>query len=123
MTKSKLLCVGDDVGFRNLGRSLLRTFRYDVSLAESGIRAVNLLNVWHPDVAIVDSHMVGMGGAELAWKIKRLAPHVPVILVSDCQSIVEEAPLFLDAASDKCAPIAQLIVQIEALAPFSARSL
>ena len=69
------------------------------------------------------SHMVGTGGAELAWKIKRQAPHVPVILVSDRQSIVEEAPLFLDAASDKLAPIAQLIVQIEALVPFKVRSL
>ena len=122
VVKKRILCVGDDAGFLNLGRLLLLNPGYQVWVAESGLRALNLLNARKPDVAIIDSQVLGTNGAELASKIKRLAPTVFVILVSDCQSVVEEATLFLDAASLKGEPVAQLAIQIEASAQFKIQS-
>ena len=122
IVKTRILCVGDDAGFLNLGRLLLQNPGYQVWVAESGLRALNLLNARKPDVAIVDSQVFGTNGSELASKIKRLAPSVFVILVSDCQSMVKEASLFLDAASPKSDPVARLAIQIEASEQFKIQS-
>jgi hypothetical protein len=44
--------------------------------------------------------------------LKHESPETPVIMVSGCQSVVEEAPRFVDAAVAKGSPVGDLIDKV-----------
>jgi len=115
MTGLTLLCVDDDAATRELYRTLFTTYGYDVVVAEDGHQALKTFSTHDIGAAIVDYEMPGLRGSELAAAIKRNNPDVPVLIVSGCQSIVEDAPRFVDAALPKGTPISGLVEKVEAL--------
>jgi CheY-like chemotaxis protein len=115
MTRSKLLCVDDDAAVRELYRILLGSFGYEVVVAENGAEALQLFRLREFDAVILDYEMPGMNGGELAAEIKRRSSLVPIIMVSGCQPVVEEAPRFVDAAVAKGARMDRLLEKLEML--------
>jgi CheY-like chemotaxis protein len=113
----KLLCVDDDPGIREFYATLLGTHGYEVVLAGSGRQALNLFHRRGEsiDAVITDYEMPEMSGPELAAELKRFNPSLPVIMVSGSRPVVEEAPLFVDAALAKGAPIQQILDEIRGL--------
>jgi CheY-like chemotaxis protein len=116
MIRPRLLCVDDDAAVRELYRKILGSFGYDVLVAEDGAHALKLFHPRHIDAVILDYEMPGMKGSEVAAELKRRSPGIPIIMVSGCPSVVEEAPRFVDAAIPKGSPVGSLLDRLEALA-------
>lgn len=115
MTRPKLLCVDDDASVRELYRILLGSFGYEVVVAENGAQALQLFRPREIDAVILDYEMPGMNGGELAAEIKRRSSLVPIIMVSGCQPVVDEAPRFVDAAVAKGSRMDRLLEKLEML--------
>ena len=122
MTRPKLLCVDDDAGVRELYRVLFASYGYHVTLAEDGNRALDLFRSQRFDGVVVDHEMPGLKGSEVAAVLKHESPDTPVIMVSGCQSVVEDAPRFVDAAVAKGSPVGLLMDKVRVLLGSGART-
>ncbi len=117
MRRAKLLCVDDDPGVREFYGNLFASHNYEVVPVASGREALSVLRS-HPfqiDAVISDYDMPGMTGPELAAQVKLLRPEMPVLIVSRSQSVLEEAPHFVDGAMEKGAPIHELLGRVKLL--------
>jgi CheY-like chemotaxis protein len=115
MTRPTLLCVDDDATVRELYRVLLGSYGYEVIVAENGWKALRLFDPNQIDAVILDYEMPGLRGSEVAAEIKRRNPDVPVVMMSGCASVVEDAPRFVDAAVAKGAPVGCLVDKVSTL--------
>jgi CheY-like chemotaxis protein len=115
MAKRTLLCVDDDSTFRELYKNLLGSHGYEVTVAANGRQALKLFLSRKIDAVLTDFEMPEMTGAELAARLKRLRPELPVVLVSGTKSVVERPPEAVDASVAKGAPVSKLVDQLESL--------
>lgn len=81
--RSKILVVDDNPDMREYIRKLLHSF-YDVTLAQNGRVALEILETFTPDAIISDIMMPEMDGVELLREIKQngKTSKIPVILLS-----------------------------------------
>jgi DNA-binding NtrC family response regulator len=123
MKRARLLCVGEDARIRASYERLLGDRGYDVIAAGGGNQALCLLKTpeTQVDAVICDYDMHDMNGAELAAKLKHYDPKVAVIMVSNCQPVLEEATHFVDAALPKGAPAELVLSEVEELLGHSAQ--
>ncbi len=112
MNRPRLLCIDDDAAIRELYRVLFGSYGYQVVLAEDGSSALQLFRSQDFDGVVVDYEMPGLKGSEVAAVLKHESPDTPVIMVSGCQSVVEEAPRFVDAAVAKGSPVGTLVEKV-----------
>ena len=79
-----ILLVEDDTALREVTRRMLVRGGYDVLVAEDAVGALELLreNAGRISLVVSDIVMPGMSGAELAEKIERTRPGLPVLLMS-----------------------------------------
>jgi DNA-binding NarL/FixJ family response regulator len=80
----RLLLVDDHALFRSGLRTILAEFD-DVTVvgeAESGNRALPLVERRHPDVVIMDLHMPGMSGAEATRRVHESSPRTAVVMLT-----------------------------------------
>lgn len=115
MAKRKLLCVDDDSGIRKFYKDMFGCHGYDVTVAASGREALKLFLSRKVDAVVTDMEMPGMTGTELAAKLKRLRPELPVVLVSGSKAAVETPPKAVDASLPKGAPITKIIDQMDSV--------
>jgi CheY-like chemotaxis protein len=115
MAKRSLLCVDDDSGFRQLYKNLLGSHGFDVTVAANGRQALKLFLSRRIDAVLTDFEMPGMTGEELAGRLKRLRPELPVLLVSGSKSVLENVPKTVDASIPKGSSVANMINQVENL--------
>jgi signal transduction histidine kinase/CheY-like chemotaxis protein/ligand-binding sensor domain-containing protein len=78
----KILVVDDNATNRKILKTQLEMWKFVPLLAESGKEALSLLSQHQIDMVITDMQMPEMDGAQLAEKIKKLHPELPVILLS-----------------------------------------
>jgi len=114
MAKRRLLCVDDDSAFRQLYKDLLGSYGYDVTVAANGRQALKLFLSRKIDAVLTDLEMPEMTGAELAARLKRLRPELPVVLVSGSGDL-SEARHSVDASIPKGTSITKLVDQVETL--------
>src|SRR5437868_1061194 len=79
---AKILVIDDEQGIRNLLDTLLRMKGYDVVLAASGRKGVELVRRERPDVVVLDLNMPEMGGIAVLQQIRTLKPDQPVIVLT-----------------------------------------
>jgi CheY-like chemotaxis protein len=115
MIGPRLLYVEDDARVRKLYQQLLTNLGYSVVVARDGHQALQLFDPASTDAVLVDYQLPDMNGGQIAAELKRRCPTVPVIMVSGCEPILQEAPHFVDAAVAKGAPVQELADQIELL--------
>ena len=79
-----ILLVEDDPLVRSTVRRLLERHEYQVLEASNGQDALALVTVRHGEIDLVLSDMVmpGMGGTELAVRVRTLSPLLPVLLMT-----------------------------------------
>lgn len=82
-SKPQILVVDDDPSIRESLTMLLKSVGYDVSMAESGMSAVSLLNVAQPDLIVTDINMPKMSGLQLISHVRTQYPAISVIAMSD----------------------------------------
>ncbi len=88
-----VLCVDDTVEVRTLVQRLL-SHRYTVLEADDGLRGIEMAKQVRPDLVLLDMHMPGLTGYEVATRIKSLMPQVPVIaLTADVTADIRERVL------------------------------
>jgi len=84
--KRTLLIVDDEEGPR---QSLRIVFKddYNILLAETGNKAVDLVKHHSVDAAVLDIRMSGMSGVELLGKLKEIDPAIEVIMLTAYETI------------------------------------
>ncbi len=87
MEKFKVLIVDDEVDFRETIVKRLRDRNLEVSDAESGMAALDLLASQDIDVVVLDVKMPGMDGIETLREIKKKWPLVEVIMLTGHASV------------------------------------
>ena len=80
--KRRILVVDDDVDIREFLCDLLASWNCLPIPAASGCEAIRILQQRSIDVVMLDLAMPIMDGAETLREIKRLAPDLPVIMMS-----------------------------------------
>jgi CheY-like chemotaxis protein len=81
-TMPRILVVDDDMSVRLATQTLLEEEGYDVVVADSGRRGIEVIAEAAFDAVIVDIFMPGMDGLETIKAFNRHAPGVPVIAMS-----------------------------------------
>jgi two-component system, response regulator, stage 0 sporulation protein F len=74
--------IDDEEGIRNLLDTLLDWKGYDVILADSGQKGLEVFRRAHPDVVVLDLKMPGMDGLTVLQQIRHLNPTQPVIILT-----------------------------------------
>ncbi len=112
-----VLCVDDDASIRALYEALLSRHGYEVLAANSGHHALNVFQSKgnEIDAVILDYEMPEMNGLELAARLKRHDPTLPVIMISGSAPILKDMVPFVDAALDKGSPIRNIVDRLEVL--------
>jgi len=89
MTQHTVLIVDDDPDILKLLSMRLSAAGYTVQSADSGERALAAVSVARPEVVITDLKMGGMDGLALFEAIQRVAPTLPVIILTAHGTIPE----------------------------------
>ncbi|KPL01134.1 MAG: hypothetical protein AMJ91_01245 [candidate division Zixibacteria bacterium SM23_73_3] len=87
MSPDRILVVDDELFVRELLLEFLSTQGYEVSLADSGEKAVELMQIHPADVVLVDLKMPGIDGIETLKQIKKIAPHALAIVMTGYPTI------------------------------------
>lgn len=76
----KILVVDDEPDLGRLCKEELGDEGYDVAVADTGIKAMELFRREKPDLVILDIKLPDMDGLELLARIKEIRQGVPVIM-------------------------------------------
>jgi CheY-like chemotaxis protein len=79
---AKVLCIDDDATNLLVRKALLQSVGYSVLTATTGVEGLNLFRHCPVAAVIVDYQMPEINGAEVAAEMKRMRPHVPIIMLS-----------------------------------------
>ena len=77
-----ILVIDDEPGIRDLLDTLLSRKGYDVVLADSGQKGLEIFRRARPDVIVLDLKMPGMNGVTVLQQIRSLNPTQPVIVLT-----------------------------------------
>jgi excisionase family DNA binding protein len=80
--RPRVLVVDDEAGIRDLLSKTLALAEYDVETAADGRAALVALRNQSYDLLITDLKMPGMDGLALIHEARRLAPHLPAIVIT-----------------------------------------
>ena len=94
----RILIVDDDPGQRSLLDSFLRGQGFETVLADSGIRALELLPAGKFSMMISDVRMPGLTGLETLQRARKNFPSLPVLLVTAYTDIREAIGAMRDGA-------------------------
>lgn len=91
--KGKILVVDDDFMVCNFLERFLSKKSYQVTTANSGPEAIEVIKKERPHLVLLDIKMPGMNGIEVLKEIKKIDPTLGVILISAVQDeeIAQEA--------------------------------
>jgi DNA-binding NtrC family response regulator len=99
--RKTILCIDDDSSMLGYQRELLERRGFKVLTAASARQGLQIAVACAVAAVIVDYHMPDMNGHELATEIKRLRPHVPIVMVSSDEGIAEQVLNVVDAFVSK----------------------
>ncbi|MBN2298407.1 MAG: diguanylate cyclase [Deltaproteobacteria bacterium] len=98
--KSKILLVDDEEETLNLISDYLIEKGLDLITTTNGEKAVHLVEQDDFQIAILDLHLPGMTGAELLKEIKKIRPHIQVIMITGYGTIRDAVECMKLGASD-----------------------
>lgn len=79
---SKILVIDDERAIRNTLKDVLEYEKYEVDLAEDGIKGLEMFSANSYDTVLCDIKMAKMDGIEVLEKITELSRDIPVIMIS-----------------------------------------
>src|SRR3989339_177906 len=85
--KHRILIVDDEASHRMMLRAVLKEDGYAVAEASDGTEAVAAVENEAFDVILLDIRMTSMDGIEALAEIRKLSPHVPVLIMTAYASV------------------------------------
>lgn len=79
---SKILVIDDERSIRNTLKDILEYEKYEVDLAEDGIKGIEKVKGAEYDVVLCDIKMPGIDGIEVLQQLAEIAPDTPVVMIS-----------------------------------------
>ncbi len=79
---SRILVIDDERSIRNTLKDILEYEKYEVELAEDGIKALDKVKSAPYDVILCDIKMPGIDGIEVLEKLMEIVPDTPVVMIS-----------------------------------------
>lgn len=80
--KSTILWIDDYAAGLEASKELLEISGYEVLTAQSGEEGLGLFHSRPIDAVVVDYQLPGMNGARVASQMRRVKPHVPILMLS-----------------------------------------
>ena len=96
----RILVVDDELFVRELLLEFLSTEGYEVSLADSGEKAVKLMQTQPADLVLVDLKMPGIDGVETLKQMKKIAPDSLAIIMTGYPTIESSIEALRQGAYD-----------------------
>ena len=81
MLKQKILIVDDDENIAELISLYLAKEQYDTEMAHDGEEALQIIDVYNPDLILLDIMLPGIDGYEVCREIRKISK-VPIIFIS-----------------------------------------
>ena len=100
MTTEKILVVDDELFVRELLLEFLSSQGYEVALADSGEKAVELMQTEPANVVLVDLKMPGMDGIQTLKEIKKTAPDALGIIMTGYPTVESSIEALRQGAHD-----------------------
>jgi len=115
-----ILIVDDDYLSRELLQAHMENAHYDVLLANSGTKALEVAAAKQPDIILMDVNMPGLSGYKTCIKLKQSpdTSHIPVLLMTamdDEESIAQATQSGADGFVAKPFDIPRMFEQIKRL--------
>lgn len=79
---SRILVIDDERSIRNTLKDILEYEKYQVDLAEDGIKGIEKIKAAEYDIVLCDIKMPGMDGMEVLQNLGEIAPDTPVVMIS-----------------------------------------
>ena len=86
--KKVILCVDDNEQDLSVLKFMLETNGYRVLAANTGHEAIDIFSANTVDLVLADHGMPQMSGDQLVGRLKRIASHVPMVLLGDPQKMI-----------------------------------
>src|SRR5438093_9214338 len=96
----RILVVDDEPAQRELVSGFLKKQGFDVSAAESGVKALELFRQDSIDLILTDQKMPNMSGSDLLQAVRAIHPETPVILMTAFGSIEAAVSAIQGGATD-----------------------
>jgi CheY-like chemotaxis protein len=77
-----ILVVDDEPGIRTMIQFELSQQGYDILTAESGAKALEILNGRTVNLILTDMRMPQMDGLELVSRVRQILPTIPIVLMT-----------------------------------------
>ena len=94
-SKPAVLYVDDNPKSRSLLATVFRDCGFEVITAADPMEALTDCTMFCFDLALLDYHMPLLSGPELAQKMKRMHPNVPIVMISGCAVLPDTKLLFV----------------------------
>jgi two-component system response regulator AtoC len=88
---ARVLVVDDEPLLRRLMRRALSGMQLEVVEAANGLEALKLIETHDFSAVVSDVRMPVMGGLELVAELQRVAPELPIMLVSGSEEVPDRA--------------------------------
>lgn len=114
----KILIVDDDKHTRTLMNAILKQQCYETLWAENGQKALEVLDVHHVDLILLDVMMPNMDGYEFTQVMRDSGNMIPILMVSAKETIEDKKQGFLCGSDDymvKPFDEEELLLRIKAL--------
>jgi diguanylate cyclase (GGDEF)-like protein len=82
MSVLSIIVVDDDVNFLSTLSDILRSHNWSVDVADSGIKAIEMVKQKHYDIAFLDVNMPGIDGIETFSQIKKIRPDMVTFMIT-----------------------------------------
>ena len=116
MAQREILCIDDDAQSLQVRKLLLETFGFRVTASSRAREGLKLFRSRNVDAVVLDYEMPELNGGQLARKMKKARPRVPVVVLSALPWLPNDAPRgCIDAFVAKGGPINSLIHELEHL--------
>jgi two-component system, response regulator, stage 0 sporulation protein F len=82
MANEKILICDDEPGMRLVLTNVLKTEGYSMFQAEDGAQAISMIKSERPNLLLLDMRLPDMDGLEILAEAKKIAPQMPVLMLS-----------------------------------------
>ncbi|AXA36667.1 MAG: response regulator [Candidatus Sumerlaea chitinivorans] len=100
MEKKRILIVDDEKNIRTLFRDELEEAGYEVATADSGADALAKLDIFQPDLVVLDIRMPDMTGIEVLEQLRKKYEDLPVIMCTAVRGLKDDFTIWEARVSD-----------------------